>query len=97
MGQAIALVRQQKFEEAAQISLLASSYPNAFFSTFAITAACLQLVGNINEARQYVKKALQMNPSFTVETYMQFFPSSEQSTKRLMSDAMHEAGMPMRH
>lgn len=95
MAEATSLLRQKKFEEAAEISLLASSYPNAFFSTFALTAACLQLVGKVIEARGFVKKALQMNPVYSVEAYMQLVSFSEKSTKHLISKAMQEAGMPL--
>lgn len=94
MAQATSLIRQEKYEAAAQISLQASRYPNAFFSTYAITAACLQLAGKTTKAREFVNKALQMNPAYSVETYMRFLPFSEQSTKLLISNAMQEAGMP---
>jgi tetratricopeptide (TPR) repeat protein len=95
MAEATALIRQGKFVKATEISLLASSYPNAFFSTFALTATCLQLIGRTVEASEYVKKALQMNPTYSVEAYMQFLSFSEDSTKRLISNAMQEAGMPL--
>jgi len=95
MAQATSLIRQKKFPEAVEVSLLASSYSNAFFSTYALTAACLELSGDINEARQYVKKALEINPAYSVETYMQFLPFSEKSTQLLISNAMEKAGMPI--
>jgi len=95
MAQATSLIRQKKFDEAVAISLQASNYPNAFFSTFTLTAACFQLAGENTKAREFVKKALEMNPTYSVETYMQFLSFSEESTKHLMSNAMQEAGMPM--
>lgn len=94
MAQATSLIRQKKFAEAARISLLASSYSNAFFSTYALTAACLELSGNVDEARQYVKKALEINPAYSVETHMQFLPFSEKPTQLLISNAMQKAGLP---
>jgi len=95
MAQATSLIRQKKFTEAVEVSLQASSYPNAFFSTYAITAACLQLKGDTTKAREFVTKALQMNPAYSVEAYMQFLPFSEEPTKLLISNAMQEAGMPL--
>ncbi len=94
MAQATSLIRQKKFKEAAEISLQASNYPNAFFSTFSIAAACQQIIGNTTKAREFVKMALQMNPIYSIESYMKFLPFSEESTKLLISKAMQEAGLP---
>jgi len=50
---AILLVNQGEFQRAASVSFIAADDPNAFFTTYAVAAACLQLVGESSKVRQH--------------------------------------------
>lgn len=94
MAQATLLVRQHKYADAAKISLQATHYPNAYFTTYALAAACLQLAGKLSEANRYANKLLKIKPGYSIESYLKFLPFSEVSTKQLITLAMQDAGIP---
>lgn len=97
MSSATSLVRQKKYTKAASVSLIATYYPNAFFTTYAIAAACQQLAGNNTKAQEFAKKALTLNPHFSIEDYLRFLPFSENATKQLMVNALHDSGIPFQN
>jgi len=94
MAQATSLVRQLKYTDAAKISLQATQYSNAYFTTYALAAGCFQLAGQLNKARKYANKLLEIKPGYSTEAYLKFLPFSEESTKQLITHAMQDAGIP---
>lgn len=92
---AILLVNQGEFEQAAAISVNAADDPNAFFTTYAVTAACLELIGQSQKAQQYAKKALSLQSQYSVELYQRAFPHTNELIRRAFIQAMHKSGIPL--
>ena len=92
---AILLVNQGEFEQAAAISVNAADDPNAFFTTYAVSAACLELVGQSQKAQQYAKKALSLQAQYSVELYQRAFPHTNELIRRSFIQAMYKSGIPL--
>jgi TolB-like protein/Flp pilus assembly protein TadD len=76
-ARAMALVRLQRFDEAADWALKAAARPNAHAHILAIAAYCLALSGRLAEARTQMVTIHQRLPGYRVEdflTAMQFAP-----------------------
>jgi len=91
---AILLVNQGAFDRAATVSLTAADDPNAFFTTYAVTAACLQLIGEQNKAKQYANKAMSLQAQYSVELYQRAFPHTDESIRKPFLEAMSACGIP---
>jgi tetratricopeptide (TPR) repeat protein len=94
MVRAVSLVNQQKYEEAAEASLRATNYDNAYFSTYAIATACLQLAGRTEQAQQYAAKVLSLKPNYSTELYQRLTPHADEEKRALFICAMRSAGIP---
>lgn len=76
-ARAMALVRLQRFDEAAEWGVKAASRPNAHAHIQAIAAYTCALAGRINEARAYMAAIRKAIPNYSVEDFlaaMQFDP-----------------------
>lgn len=76
-ARAMALVRLQQFDEAAEWGVKAASRPNAHVHIQAIAAYTLALAGRIDEARTYMASIRSAVPSYSVNDFllaMQFSP-----------------------
>jgi tetratricopeptide (TPR) repeat protein len=93
-ARAISLVHQKRYDEAVELSVLATYYANAYFSTYAIASACLQLAGDLEKAQQYAAKALILKPNYSTELYQCLTPHTDAETRGLFINAMQRAGIP---
>jgi len=76
-ARAMALVRQRRFDEAADWAIRAATRPNAHAQISAIAALSLGLAGRLDEARQFLANIRETLPSYRVNdflTAMQFAP-----------------------
>lgn len=76
-ARAMALVRLQQFDEAAEWGVKAASRPNAHVHIQAIAAYTLALAGRIDEARAYMTAIRSSVPTYSVDDFllaMQFSP-----------------------
>jgi len=94
MARAVILVSQKKYDAAAEASLHATYCTNAYFTTYAIATACLQLAGRSEQAKQYAAKVLVLKPNYSIELYQQLVPHVKEVTRMLFSNAMRCAGIP---
>jgi len=70
---AIALIRLDAFEEAAEWAVKAAARPNAHVHILAIAAHCLALAGRIEEARDYAVRIHLQNPAYRTENFLDTF------------------------
>ena len=96
MVRAVSLANQKKYEDAVEASLRATYYDNAYFSTYAIATACLQLAGRTEQAQQYATKVLTLKPNYSTELYQCLTPHADEKTRALFINAMQSAGIPER-
>jgi hypothetical protein len=76
-ARAMALVRLERFDEAAEWGIKAAARPNAFAHIYAIAAYSLALAGRIEEGRDYLASIHKTLPHYGVTdflTAMQFDP-----------------------
>lgn len=76
-ARAMALMRLNQFEEAAEWGIKAASRPNAHSHIYAIAAYSLALAGRVNEARTYLAAIHRLLPAYRVDDFlaaMQFAP-----------------------
>ncbi|HEX5869051.1 MAG TPA: hypothetical protein VFY65_01475, partial [Longimicrobium sp.] len=79
-ARAMALVRQGRFDEAAEWGVKAAARPNAHAHIEAIAALSLALAGRLDEARIHLAAIHKTLPRYRVAdflTAMQFAPESE--------------------
>jgi hypothetical protein len=72
-ARAMALVRLERFEEAANWAVKAASRPNAHAHILGIAAYSLALAGSINEARAYASTIRKTIPHYSVANFMEAF------------------------
>ena len=70
---AMALVRLERFDEAAQWAVKAAARPNAFPHIRAIAAYSLALAGSLDEARTYAAAVRKAVPGYGVEDFLAAF------------------------
>jgi DNA-binding SARP family transcriptional activator/Flp pilus assembly protein TadD len=71
---ALALVRQERFEEAAQAAVQAACRPNAFPHIHAIAACCLGLAGDPVRGRDHTAAARRIAPAYGLQDFFAAFP-----------------------
>ncbi|MFZ2101809.1 MAG: transcriptional regulator [Oricola sp.] len=69
-ARAMALVRLERFDEAAEWAIKAAARPNAFAHIFAIAAYSLALAGRLDEARNYLASVETMRPGYLVDEFL---------------------------
>ncbi len=94
MARAITLVNQKRYDEAADCSLQGTTYPNAYFTTYVVAAACLQLAGRDKQAQQYTQQALKIKPDYSVNLYQSRSPNKNKRENSVFIKAMLDAGIP---
>ena len=94
MGRATALAHSKQYDEAAMWGLRASSHPGAYFTTHAITAACLQLANRPDEAKNFAAKVLTLKPDYSIEAFQRLTPHTDEATRALFIKAMIASGIP---
>ena len=75
-SRAMALVRLERFEEAATWSVKAAAQPNAHALILAIAVLCHALAGRVEQARAYAAAIRAKEPRFGVEDYLAAFQFS---------------------
>ena len=76
-ARAMALVRLEQFDEAADWGVKAATRPNAHAHILAIAAYCLALAGRLDEARSYMAAVHKGRPDYRIDDFlatMQFAP-----------------------
>lgn len=91
---ATSLANQKQYHEAVASSLLATDNPNAFFATYAVASACLELAGRSEEAQQYAAMTIELQPDYSVGIYQRRFPHTDEATRKPFIDAMQRSGLP---
>jgi hypothetical protein len=69
----MALIRLERFEEAAEWGLKAASRPNAHAHVLAIAAYCLALAGRLEEARAHLARIRKAIPRYRVDDFLAAF------------------------
>ena len=72
-ARAMALIRLERFEEAAEWGLKAASRPNAHAHVLAIAAYCLALAGRLEEARAHLARIRKAIPRYRVDEFLAAF------------------------
>jgi DNA-binding SARP family transcriptional activator len=72
-ARAMALIRLERFEEAAEWGLKAAARPNAHAHVLAIAAYCLALAGRLEEARAHVARIHKAIPRYRVDDFLAAF------------------------
>ena len=72
-ARAMALIRLERFEEAAEWGLKAAARPNAHAHVLAIAAYCLALAGRLEEARAHVARIRKAIPRYRVDDFLAAF------------------------
>jgi TolB-like protein/Flp pilus assembly protein TadD len=70
---ALALVRLDAFEEAAEWAVRAAARPNAHVHILAIAALCLALAGRIEPARDHAARIRGQNPRYRIDDFLATF------------------------
>lgn len=91
---AISAIHQKKYDEAVSWSLRAAHDPNAYYLTYAIASASLELAGRSLEAKSYAKKTLKLFPNYSIEIYLNIIPHADEITRDVIVNAMINAGLP---
>lgn len=91
----VTLALQGDREAACRWAVEATEEANAHFHIHAIAAACLQMVGKTQEARQMVARVLAMHKRYSIAVYDRSFPHHDPKQKKLFCDAMLAAGLPL--
>lgn len=94
MVHAVSLAQEKKYTEAAEMALRAIQYPNAYFTTYAIATACLQLAGHSDQARQHAIKLLTLKPDYSVELFNSLAQDGNKVTRACFMQALQESGIP---
>ena len=93
-SRAISLASQGKYDEAASWSIRGTQEPNAHFHIYAVAAACLELAGRSDDARNNARWVLDRRPEYTVEMFRRSFPHKDESSREPMLAALARAGIP---
>jgi hypothetical protein len=93
-SRAISLASQGKYDEAASWSIRGTQEPNAHFHIYAVAAACLELAGRSDDARNNARWVLDRRPEYTVEIFRRSFPHKDESSREPMLAALARAGIP---
>ncbi len=92
-SRAISLANQGKHEEAASWSIRGTQEPNAHFHIYAVAAACLELAGRSEDARNNARWVLDRRPDYTVEMFRRSFPHKDETSRQPMLAALERAGI----
>lgn len=91
-ARAMALVRLDRFEEAAEWGMKAASRPNAHVHILAIAAHCLSLAGRIEDARMHAARIRRQSPGYDVAHFLDTFRFDE-DTRSLYRSAARPIGL----
>ncbi len=69
-SKAMALVRLQRFDEAAEWAIKAAARPNAHAHILAIAGFCLAMAGRLAEARPYLARIKAQLPGYRIEDFL---------------------------
>jgi tetratricopeptide (TPR) repeat protein len=84
---ALAHIRLEQRDEAADWAVKATARPNAHAHILAIAAQCLALVNRLEEARRYVTRIREQRPAYTVEDFLRAFRFPSDITRLLRFSA----------
>lgn len=91
---AIALIYDERFDQAASSSNLARQSPLANHWAFTFEAASLANLGRRDEAREIVRRATRIKPGLTTEMVERAFPVKNAFCTLPVRDGLIEAGLP---
>jgi len=90
---AISLAVQNDLEGAARWAVEATHEPNAHFHIHAISAACLQLAGRVEDAAAAMARTRAMHPNYSVAVYERSFPHQDPGHRAMFNQALRGAGL----
>jgi len=91
---AISLANQGLHAEAASWAIRATQEPNAHFHIYAIAAACLELAGRSDDARNNARWAIERQPQYNVDVFRRSFPHKDEAAREPFLSAFERAGIP---
>ena len=91
----VLLAHQGHYAEAAAWAVRATQEPNAHFHIYAIAAACLELAGRSDDARNNAKWVLARRPDYTVAMFQRSFPHSDEVRRQALLSALINSGIPL--
>jgi TolB-like protein/DNA-binding SARP family transcriptional activator len=91
---ALTLAGNQQYEEAAEWAVVATHEPNAHFHIYAIAAACLELAGRSEDARNHARWVLKRHPDYSLEVFKRSFPHKDDANRGPLLAALARAGIP---
>jgi DNA-binding SARP family transcriptional activator len=86
-SRALAHVRLEQRQEAAEWAVKATARPNAHAHILAIAAECLAIADRRDEARRYVARIREQRPAYTVEDFLRAFRFPADITRMLRFSA----------
>jgi hypothetical protein len=92
-ARAIALVRLDRFQEAAEDAVKAAARPNAHAHIFAVAAFSLALHGALEEARVHAAETRRILPGYTLAHFRGAFRLDREGEARFAEGA-RRIGMP---
>lgn len=92
-SRAMTLALGGQFEEAAKLAVSATQQPNAHFHIFAVAAACLELAGQRERAREQLAMALARHPGYSRQVFFRSFPHKLADRRNVLDGALQRAGL----
>ena len=93
-SRAISLAKQGRYGEAASWAIRGTQEPNAHFHIYAIAAACLELAGRPNDAKNNARWVLDRRPDYSIEVFQRSFPYKDETSRAPVLAALARAGIP---
>ena len=93
---AISLIHQGKYETATNWSSRAAHDHKAFHITYIIAAFCHEIAGDSKKAQQFMQKALNTRPNYSIKRYQKIVAHTNDTTNRRIIDALLKTGLPMK-
>ena len=91
---AISLANQGHYAEAASWAMRATQEPNAHFHIYAIAAACLELAGRSDDARNNAQWTIERQPRYSIDVFRRSFPHKNEAIREPFLSALERAGIP---
>ena len=91
-SRALAHVRLDEYQEAAEWAIKAAARPNAHTHILAIAASCLALANRPSEARAFVARIRERTPSYSVADFMRAF-RFDRDAERVLRGAARQLGI----
>ncbi|MCK5813602.1 MAG: winged helix-turn-helix domain-containing protein [Cocleimonas sp.] len=92
---AISLIHQGKYETATNWSSRAAHDHKAFHITYVIAAFCHEIAGDSKQAQQFMQKALNTHPNYSIKRYQKLVAHTNDITNKRIVKALIKTGLPI--